>query len=214
MVKPEIICIHETKSTIITDIIIDSIWDATVHECLFAPSQGLMGLSGGLLTSWDSTKFTLLNHEINNNWIWARFSRQNDPSNISNYISIYAPQKPCAKTILWRNLQRLVELYSTEAYFILGDFNSIRFEGESTNCTYRAIDTEKLNNFIITNNFWEVPIENYRFTWFGPEQRSSKLDRFVLNQVANIDNHWKVKGLGRKQSDHVCLYLYNYVPLN
>lgn len=43
VVNPKIICIQETKSTMMTDISIDSIWDATVHNWLFAPSQGHMG---------------------------------------------------------------------------------------------------------------------------------------------------------------------------
>lgn len=166
------------------------------------------------MTSWDSTKCNLLSYEINNNWIWTRFNNIDEPDIISNYINVYAPQKHPGKVLLWQDLQRLVERYVNEAYFILGDFNSIRNAGESTNCTYRAMDTDDLNNFITTNNLWEVPMENYRFTWFGPLQRSSRLDRLLLNQIATKDTDWKVKGMGRKHSDHVCLYLYNSEPLN
>lgn len=47
------------------------------------------------------------------------------------------------------------------------------------------------------------------FTWFGPLQKCSKLDRALLNQAWCTHFNGSLKELGRKHSYHIRLLLYS-----
>lgn len=83
-----------------------------------------------------------------------------------------------------------------------------------SHCIYRKRDSANLNTFITSNNLLDVPNSKYDFTWYGPSHKCSKLDRALLNQSVTAVLDWKLKGVGRKQSDHLCLLLYSSEPLN
>lgn len=68
--------------------------------------------------------------------------------------------------------------------------------------------------FITSNNLCDIPGTNYSFTWFGPNQKSSRLDRVLINQTGASNTNWKLRALGRKQSDHLCLLLYRSKPID
>lgn len=87
-------------------------------------------------------------------------------------------------------------------------FSSIRGASEMSNCIYRKRDSNNFNIFMTSNNLWDVPIENYNCTWYGPSL-NSKFDRALINQSGCSDSHWRLKGVGRKQSGHLCLVLYS-----
>lgn len=166
------------------------------------------GQSGGLLTSWDNNDFTLLDHEIRSNWIWVRLAANENPSLVANFINIYAPHYQTYKKELWNQLQIKFDAYHNESFCFMGDLNCIRNETESQNCTYRSKDSEDLNDFILLNNLLDIPINNYTFSWFGPLNKQSQLDRALLSQNWKHLQQWNLKGIGRKHSDHVFLHLF------
>lgn len=175
--KPFMVLIQETKCSNWTDSLMDSIWSRKYHGWLTYPAEGL---SGGLLLSWDSTLVTLLDHKCFKHWIWF-MGKSCFNNEILNIINIYAPQVNGSKRCLWLEIQSILISYQQEPIAIMGDFNSIRSNLEAENCIYRNVDASDLNDFIIRNNLWDIPLQGHKFTWFGSSNKMSKLDRVLIN---------------------------------
>lgn len=189
----------------------DALWDSLTHEWVESPT---IGLSGGLLTTWDTSKFTLLSSKSEFNWIWVRGITVGDTAHANNYVNIYAPHRYAFKEILGNKLQVIMDTYPNESFFLLGDFNSIRGPMECQNYGYRQKDSSWLNSIIINNNLWDVPLTNYQITWFGPNGKCSKLDRALIKCKGHTNTNWTLRGVGRKSSDHVGLLLSEKEQIN
>ena len=53
----------------------------------------------------------------------------------------------------------------------------------------------------------DLPLCNRLFTWFGPENRKSRLDRAMYNTKCNDVGSWSLQALHRKSSDHRPIFL-------
>lgn len=84
----------------------------------------------------------------------------------------------------------------------MGDFNSIRDSKERVNCRYRRNDMKGFNAFIKDANLTDMEMGNDSFTWFGPQEKCSKLDRFLVNNNWLDSGSWSVVALCRLTSDH------------
>lgn len=93
-------------------------------------------------------------------------------------------------------------LVKGEPFCVVGDFNCIRNESEAANCSYARKDSLDFNSFIVQNNFFDLQAKNSLFTWFGPCNKKSRLDR-ILAYANWIDlGDWSLETLCRKSSDH------------
>lgn len=201
---PIITFVQETKSEELSVLVLDSVWSSMTHDWVQSPATGQ---SGGLLTTWDYNRFTVLNNKSDTNWIWIRGNLKDNPKVIANLFNIYAPHKLKHKEGMWEKIQLIMDSYQDESFFFMGDFNSIRDGSECLNCGYRQKYSSWLNGIITNINLWDVTNTNYQFTWFGPQEKSSKLDRALLKIMGPYNSDWTLKGIGRKSSDHVCLLL-------
>jgi exonuclease III len=106
--NPSIVCLQETKLSVIDEALCMSLWGFVSHSYFFRPSEGA---SGGLLTIWDTSLVEVwssvsIEHAL---LIHGWFIDSNDEFYVFN---IYAPCDNGAKQLLWNSLsehlQRLV----------------------------------------------------------------------------------------------------------
>lgn len=64
---------------------------------------------------------------------------------------------------------------------MMGDFNSIKKMEDRVKCIYTNRDTLHFNQFLEETGLIELKGLNYNFTWFGPNNKKSCLDRVVVN---------------------------------
>lgn len=205
--KPCIIFIQESKCGEISVNQKDSMWEDT-NKWIESPAEGQ---SRGLIISWDDTKFELTNQKIQKHWIYMRGNLHMGDKEIMafhNFINIYAPQKTRDKRKLWEELQHVFNERHDEPFCVGGDMNSIIEAVEAENCQYRISNSRLLATFLSNNNLGDVTGVNYKFTWFGPERKKSRLDRILIHAFWNRRSEWKIQGMCRKSSDHLPLLLY------
>lgn len=90
---------------------------------------------------------------------------------------------------------------------MIGDFNCIRNESERKNCEYCRNDSKGFEYFITDNNLFDLELNNSLFTWFGPNGKCSKLDRFLVNDKWMEVGSWQASSLCRQLSDHKPIFL-------
>lgn len=54
---------------------------------------------------------------------------------------------------------------------------------------------------------WDLQLLNFKYTWFGPNGKCSRLDKAVINSEWAFSANWTLKGLGRRSSDPSALLL-------
>lgn len=84
----------------------------------------------------------------------------------------------------------------------MGDLNSIRSERDRVGCCYTKRDIVMFNDFIEDLHLIEIDGE-VSFTWYGPKNRKSKLDRVLVNDLWLKCCSWHISGWHRRSSDHV-----------
>lgn len=104
-------------------------------------------------------------------------------------------------------LKNFLQGLSNESFCLIGDFNCIRDEVERINCIYNGRNSEVVNEFIENLNLLDLDLVNTQYTWFGPNDEKSRLDRILLSIVWYSVGHWEASALGRKGSDHKPLLL-------
>ncbi|WOG89446.1 hypothetical protein DCAR_0208684 [Daucus carota subsp. sativus] len=125
--------------------------------------------------------------------------------------NIYAPLDSFAKVQCWSELSQIMEYAGEEGIVFIGDFNCVRNERERTNCVYKSRDSEAFSDFIKSNALIDVKCQNSVYTWCGPNNKKSKLDRALISLEWVNHEDWIVKVLDRKTSDHRAILLCNTV---
>lgn len=92
---------------------------------------------------------------------------------------------------------------------MMGDFNSIRREEDKPNCVYNSRDTDNYNQFMEEIGLIELEGMNYSYTWFGPKDKKSRLDRVVVNELWLSTHNWKVIVGHMRNSDHSPLIMFD-----
>ena len=200
--KANIVCIQETKSEHVKGK--QLVFSSDNFGAVYQPS---VGLSGGLATFWSLEFFKCLAIAQNRNWIWITLNVLEDGSRV-HIINVYSPLALEGKRLLWRELRDIFDCIQDEAACFVGDFNCVRGPGEKKNCEFRRIDTLEFNNFLLDCNLLEARVSNASFTWIGPDEKKSMLDRVFLNAEWFKGYTWQVKALCRKHSDHKPLLLF------
>lgn len=199
-----ILLLQETKCDTLADNIKDYFWSLQDHSWLFSSSRGQ---SGGLLISWNNSYLNVTSSHISKSWIWIR-GELISTKEIINCINIYSPNELRDKKIIWEELGNILHSQEGEPVCLMGDFNSILCDTERVNCSFRRTDMAGFNSFVLDNRLKDAPLVNYDHTWFGPNGKSSRLDRTLLNSDwLEQESNWWIQGLGRKSSDHLVLLL-------
>lgn len=203
VVKAKIICIQETKCSQWPDRGMNLLGKGSNEKWV---AQKSSGLSGGLVTCWDAEFFQCMGFAQAQDWIWIQF-RTRKSNSWFNIINIYSPLSLTMKIILSSDLMYIMSAIQNELVCIVGDFNSIRDNRERTNCVYRRRDMKEFNAFIKDANLMDLGLGNDNYTWFGPQGKCSKLDRFLVNGVWLESGSWSVSSLCRISSDHKPIHL-------
>lgn len=202
--QPTILLLQETKCENLEDNAKDSIWNHRDHSWLFSPARGM---SGGILVSWQHSTFSLESSKVEHSWIWVR-GKIADVSTHINCINIYSPPDLNQKIQIWNQIGDILINHEEEPVCIMGDFNSILEQKDRANCAYNSRDTTLFKAFVKDFDLWDLPINNYQYTWFGPKGKCSRLDRALVNHAwVQWNTDWWLEGIGRKSSDHVALIL-------
>lgn len=92
---------------------------------------------------------------------------------------------------------------------IIGDFNSVLNQGERENCAFSHLDVKVFSHFLESNQLSSVTLINSMFTWYGPANKKSRLDRVILNKKWTEIGNWVSRAYPRRNSDHkaICLRL-------
>nr|GEW11950.1 RNA-directed DNA polymerase, eukaryota [Tanacetum cinerariifolium] len=107
-------------------------------------------------------------------------------------ISVYAPQDPVEKRMLWEYLLHLIQGWDGE-YVLMGDFNEVRSEHERFGTVFNTKGAKAFNTFIAQANLIDLPLEGYSFTWSHKSaSKMSKLDRFLVSEGYHVVSRAKV----------------------
>ncbi|GJU60430.1 RNA-directed DNA polymerase, eukaryota [Tanacetum coccineum] len=199
---------NETKMEKISDMEIKFLWgnynfDYSISEAL--------GNSGGILCVWDPSIFHKDHHIISDNFI-ALYGTWIPMKSQLLMISVYAPQSPNSKRLLWNYISSLINRWNGES-MVMGDFNEVRCPEERWGSVFSSQGARSFNSFISTSGLNDIQLEGYSFTWAHPSGfKMSKLDRFLVSDgVLSISPHLSAICLDKHLSDHRPILLREFV---
>ncbi|KAK1394179.1 hypothetical protein POM88_013235 [Heracleum sosnowskyi] len=134
----------------------------------------------GLMTIWNEEELEIINAETTTNWIGTTFKSKRNGV-VFNVFNIYAPQTSRKKKEVWAILSNVLHSLKDTPTILIGDFNSVRVANVKINCVVRKKCMKTFNRWINDHNLIEVPLSNAKFTWIGPHQKMSRLDRVLVN---------------------------------
>ncbi|MBA0819414.1 hypothetical protein Gohar_019413, partial [Gossypium harknessii] len=109
----------------------------------------------------------------------------------ASLINVYAPNGCSEQKKVWEEIGELKE-------------------SERSNCVGLLTGSKAFNSFIDECKVVDLPLLGKKFTWFGPKNKMSRLDRFL------VEEYWLVRfndliqqGYGRSISDHIPILLHN-----
>ncbi|KAL8497360.1 hypothetical protein ACS0TY_020881 [Phlomoides rotata] len=205
--KVDICCLQETKMEEVNMKICKSIWGNSNFDWSW---HSAVGNSGGILTIWNREVFQKINS-------WSREGmlvvngRWTEDGTECMIINVYAPNSASQRKVLWETIQALVWQNGTEVIGIIGDFNTIREEGDRVGRSnhWDRNEMDRFNNFIEGCDLSEIQLVGRRFTWYRPDGTcKSKLDQLLVN--TNWLNKWPGQILRegkRALSDHVPIFI-------
>lgn len=158
---------------------LEFIWSQRDAKAVF---QAAVGHLGGLFTSWDAELFDLTNLESLDNCLGVSLKLRSTGL-IINIFNVYGPQSSTRKKALWDNLARIGLATGGPSTIFIGDFNCTRFPSDRLSCVFDAKDEKPFNAKINQSNLLELSLTNARFTWIGPDNKKSKIDRAFVNDV-------------------------------
>ncbi|KAK8556465.1 hypothetical protein V6N12_002867 [Hibiscus sabdariffa] len=121
--------------------------------------------------------------------------------------NVYAPCIASEQKVLWQTILNLKNVKQGK-WIIGGDFNAVRSRLERKGCKFKQVISDEFNSFIEASNLVDVPITGKKFTWYGPLNKRSRLDRILLDEGWSLSNQgFSVYALNRSVSDHIPLLL-------
>jgi len=206
--NPFVLCIQESKLSIVDEFLVKSIWGISPCGFSFQPS---VGASGGLLTVWDSSLID----------VWSSMSfahvliitgRVILIGETIVIINVYAPCEPVAKKELCERLVPVIISKNDSCLCVCGDFNSIRSRDErkGRGMVFKQVEADIFIKFIDDSLLIDFPLCVRLYTWYrGDGVSMSRLDHFLLsdNWCEAWPNCFQV-AYQRGLSDHVPLMLH------
>ena len=164
---------------------------------------------------WHNNFFQCINHIINK-WftIFIRVFKENNILVV--IVNVYSSCNLQEKTQIWDELKAIRLREACNSWCILGDFNSIRKDGErkGVNCgRSNKREMQGFNNFIDSMEVVDIPNIGRKYMWYKPNGKAkSRHDRFLT--CFEWLQHWpgcKQYVLNRNISDHCALILKSKV---
>lgn len=200
--KANVLLLQETKCSDWDAIWTDGFWRGEDNKWEDSQAEGQ---SGGLLSSWLSADFQAVTVHKDRFWIWLRGLHNGSFINIGN---VYGPLNRDLKEVVWNSLRELVIAFFNEPICLMGDFNCVCRREDRDNCIYNQRDTDRFNAFIKDCNLLEIVDVGVDFTWYGPANKKSKLDRVLVNDVWLAGRQWRIQKWSRRNSDHCPISLF------
>ena len=200
--RANILLLQETKCSSWNDIWSDGFWQGNNNRYEVSEARGL---SGGLISSWLTVDFQFSSVSKSRFWIWLR-GKQNGIT--VNIVNVYGPHRVETKLEVWSSLRELVFSQEAEPICLMGDFNCVCSREDKENCVYNQRDINSFNAFLRDCNLIEISDAQRGFTWFGPGNKKSKLDRVFVNDLWLTGRKWIVKKWNRRSSDHCPISIF------
>ncbi|KAL7598934.1 hypothetical protein Lser_V15G26688 [Lactuca serriola] len=196
--------IQETQLTDVNNINVAGCWDQSDFGYVAMKSEGR---SGGLLSMWDSQKYTVVETLKSRHFIitignWSGITVSTIFSNI------YGPHFPREKKKLWDDLLK-IKMEKMGVWIVLGDFNTVRRQDERYNSQFYNSSAYWFNRFRGEAQLHEPRMGGHQYTYFcQTEVKMSKLDRFLIcPTLLNYFPATTVTALPREILDHCPILL-------
>jgi len=179
--QPFILCIQETKLSVVDSVICKSLWGDDTVEYSYQPS---IGSSGGLVTLWDVNEVTVTT-TISFEHVLVTIGRFLKTNECFVLFNVYAPCDVSRQQVLWDNISVKLNSYVGHNICICGDFNAVCCveERRSVGVLSRQAGSANFNQFIDGHLLIDLPLRGRSFTWYRGDGRSmSRLDRFLLSE--------------------------------
>lgn len=162
--NPSIVCLKETKLSVIDDSIFVALWGTVTQSYSFRP---FVGAFGGMFILWDPSIMEVwsscsMEHAF---IIHGRFINSDDEFYLFN---IYAPCDNGAKQLLWNSLSEYLQRLVGKNICLCGDFNAVRSteERRSRGAAICSKDCDSFDDFIDNNILEDLPLHWRSFTWY------------------------------------------------
>ncbi|GMJ13334.1 hypothetical protein HRI_005002600 [Hibiscus trionum] len=199
----DIAFIQETKKEMISIELVRKFWADDNFDFRFV---GSIGKSGGILTIWDKNKFEETSYTIKESFLFIEGKWMSTNLQIA-LANVYAPCSIHNQKLLWEEI-RSQKIVSCVCWFLGGDFNAIRKLSERRSVSNSKACIKEFNSFIDDCKFFDLPLIGIKYTWYGPNNKRSRIDRIMVEEdwlFNNSDAH--LKALPRTVSDHIPLLM-------
>ncbi|PNX71762.1 cysteine-rich receptor-like protein kinase, partial [Trifolium pratense] len=197
--------LQETKRASFDDFMIHNLWG---HKDVEWVSKESNGLSGGMLTVWNTGLFTFRYRFTGDGFLGVCVEWK---SSLLYIVNIYSSCSMSGKRKLWSDLLDFKLNNEQGEWCLGGDFNATLKVGERRGCSGGGgqIERVEFSQFIEDMEVVDIPVTGKKFSWFNAEGTvMSRLDRFLLSEGfierGGISNQW----IGdRDISDHCPVWL-------
>ncbi|GJS36998.1 RNA-directed DNA polymerase, eukaryota [Tanacetum coccineum] len=174
-------------------------WGNSNYDYVFSEAAGN---SGGILCIWEESFFKKDYVTISDSFV-AIYGTWIPSKTKLLVVSIYAPQQPSLRRVLWEYLLILLGRWNGEA-ILMGDYNEVRTNVERRGTCFNVNNASFFNQFISSSGLVDIKMEGYTFTWSHPSaEKMSKLDRFLVSDgILTIFPSISALCLDRHLSDH------------
>ncbi|GKV27405.1 hypothetical protein SLEP1_g36578 [Rubroshorea leprosula] len=195
---------RETKLEIVDKNICRRVWGTDDFDWVVKASNGL---SGGLLSIWNSKVFRKIDVIEGENFLGVS-GLWGEEDSLVYIINIYSPCQLPGKRALWEELQGLITSRGGK-WCLAGDFNAVRKEEERAGCRELTREMRDFDDFIQNTGLIDLPLMGRKYTWYNSNgQYMSRIDRFLLTEEWILKwSDVKQWGLNRSVSDHCPILL-------
>ncbi|KAG8502299.1 hypothetical protein CXB51_002210 [Gossypium anomalum] len=169
----------ESKLEIVSGDLIRRIWGDENFDFRYV---GALGRSGGLITIWNKLIFLLKKEYCGNGFIMLEGNWLSEGWD-GVLINVYAPNLLSEQRSFWEEMLMLMFRNQFSKHWIMGgDFNGITNKDERSNCVGLLKGSRDFGMFIDNCKLVDLPLMGKKFTWYGPDKKKSRLDRFLVEE--------------------------------
>ncbi|KAK8614211.1 hypothetical protein V6N13_122580 [Hibiscus sabdariffa] len=125
----------------------------------------------------------------------------------ASMVNVYAPNTEGDQLLCWEEFISLRREWNS-GWIVGGDFNTVTSRRERSGCKFPSNGMSEFVNFITDCGLVDLPLVGKKFTWFGDDNKRSRLDRFLVDDVWCLKyNDIAQIGLNLTVSDHISIFL-------